>query len=263
MKKRIFTICAVMLLALAFSVTALADDLKGESGWQVTFDGSKMDSNFSSSKIDEQLNRVEPGDSIELTIKLVNNYNGQADWYMKNEVLETLEATDDIAGAGYDYTLIYTDKDGQATTLFSSRKFGGDGRYNGVGLKGATTTLDDYFYLDRMGNGDDGTITLNVKLDGPGTRNVYQNTLARLQMDFATELVSEGNGDGNANTSTNGRGTVRTGDQSKILLYTVLTLAAGLVLLVIAVKRLREEREEAAVTVNETQRRTAARRRRR
>lgn len=259
MKKRIITICAVMLLALTSSVTALADDLKGESGWRVIFDGSKMDSNFSSSKIDEQLNRVEPGDSIELTMNLKNNYNGQVDWYMKNEVLETLEATDDISGAGYDYTLTYTDKDGQATTLFASKKFGGDGRYNGVGLKGATTSLDDYFYLDRMGNGDTGVITLNVKLDGPGTRNVYQNTLARLQMDFAAEIAETGSGNRAADT----RRTVRTGDQSRILLYIVLTLAAGLILLVIAVKRLREERGEAIAPVNETQARTTARRRQR
>lgn len=252
MKKRIVTLCFVMLLVLASSVTALADDIKGEEGWQVAFDGRSMNSNFSTSKIDEQIGGLQPGDSIELTMKLVNSYDGEADWYMRNQVLEALEDAGNISGGAYDYLLTYTDKNGAETTLYSSENFGGDGKYNGVGLHGATTTLDDYFYLDRMGRGNTGVVKLKVRLEPETSSNKYQNTLARLQMDFATEVVGGG--------ST--RRPVRTGDQTRILLYVILTLAAGMTLMVIAVMRLRRENEETAPAVNETRKRTARRRRR-
>lgn len=243
-----------MLLVLASSVTALADDIKGEEGWQVRFDGKNMSSNFSTGKIDEQIGGLQPGDSIELTMTLVNDFDGETDWYMRNQVLEALEDAGNISGGAYDYLLTYTDKDGTVTTLYSSENFGGDGRINGVGLHGATTTLEDYFYLDRMSKGNTGVVKLKVRLEPETSSNKYQNTLARLQMDFATEVVGGSGGDT--------RRPVRTGDQTKILLYVVLTLTAGLTLLVIAVMRLRREQEEEAVPVNGAQGRTAGRRQR-
>lgn len=255
MKKRICAACFAMLLALASSITAFADDIQGESGWQVLFDGKRMESNFSTAKIDEQIGGLQPGDSIELTITLKNQYNGQADWYMKNQVLESLEDAGNAAGGAYDYLLTYTDKAGETTTLYSSDYFGGDGRINGVGLHGATTTLDEYFYLDRMTNNDTGTVKLKVRLEGETQGNDYQNTLARLQMDFATELATA------SSTPGSGRASVKTGDQTQILLYVTLTLAAGIVILIIAVMRFRRDREEAVVMAEDGSK-TARRRRR-
>ena len=75
-------------------------------------------------------------------------------------------------------------------------------------------------------------------------------------MDFATELVTGG---GNPGT---GRNAVKTGDQTKIMLYVVMTLAAGLVLLLTAVIRLRRDREEAISLAEETRGKTAGRRQR-
>ncbi len=247
MKKRFLAFSLISLLVLASSMTAFAEDRQGASGWQVVFDGRKLESNFTNANMDDEIFGIEPGDSIELTISLKNNYNGQVDWYMKNQVLKTLEEAENnrnISGGAYDYLLTYTDADGAVNTLFSSEKFGGEGRYNGVGLHGATTTLDEYFYLERMGNGDSGTIKLKVALDGETQGNAYQNTLARLQMDFATELVQSA-----AQTpGTNARQSVKTGDQTKIMLYILMTLGAGLVLLLMALIRLRREREDEAVT---------------
>ena len=101
-----------------------------------------------------------------------------------------------------------------------------------------------------MGDGDKGVINLTVKLEGESNGNNYQNTLARLQMDFATELVDGGTA----------RRPVRTGDQSRILLFVILTLVSGLLILMTAVMRLRGERENAAV--GETRKRTVRRRQR-
>ena len=66
---------AVFLLAavtgiLADSVTAFAEDRQGASGWEVTFNGKKMESNFTSANIGDEINAMQPGDSVELTITL-------------------------------------------------------------------------------------------------------------------------------------------------------------------------------------------------
>lgn len=241
MKKRWIALSLAGVLALVSSVTTLAEDRKGASGWQVSFDGSKITNNFSKSDMDDEIYAMEPGDSVELTISLKNSFNGQADWYMRNQVLETLEKSAEIAGGAYDYLLTYKDASGATTTLYSSEKFGGEGRYNGVGLKGATTTLDEYFYLDRLGKEDTGVVKLKVALDGETLVNSYQSTLAVLQMDFATELVKSG-----TSTQTPGRNReiIKTGDQSQIMLYILLALGAGLLLLMLAFLRMRREKEE-------------------
>lgn len=255
MKRRLLGVCLAGVLVLASSVTALAEDHKGASGWEVSFDGKKMSSNFTTANMGDEINAMQPGDSVELTITLKNNFDGEADWYMKNEVLNALEDAGDAAGGAYDYLLTYTDAAGETTTLYSSEKFGGDGRYDGVGLHGATSTLEDYFYMDRMGDGDKGTVKLKVALDGETLVNNYQNTYARLQMDFATELVEPGTGtpgsgnpgSGSPGSSSGGnREVIKTGDQSQIMLYMLMMLGAGFVLLLIVFLRLRREQEEAA-----------------
>ncbi len=252
MKKRYKKVClaAVLLFALSSSAAVRAEDRQGASGWQVSFDGKKMESNFTSADMSNEAGLMQPGDSVEFTVTLKNSSNGQTDWYMKNEVLTSLEDAGDAAGGAYDYLLTYTDTQGQTTTLYSSEKFGGEGKIGGVGLHGATTTLQNYFYLDRMGNGDTGVVKLKVALDGETLVNDYQNTLARLQMDFAAE--SAGSDPNRNTTSTPGdptgmrtdRTAVKTGDDTKIVRYLVMMLASGLVLFVGAILLLRRQTEE-------------------
>lgn len=248
------TLTAVLIFVLASSVSVLAEDRQRASGWQVTFDGKKLESNFTSADMSNEANAMQPGDSVEFTVTVKNTFDGQADWYMKNEVLQSLEDAGDAAGGAYDYLLTYTDTAGQTTTLYSSEKFGGEGKINGVGLHGATQTLQNYFYLDRMGNGESGTVKLKVALDGETLVNDYQNTLARLQMDFATELVSgtgtgtpnspggPGGGDGGGSSRT----AVKTGDDTKIMGYLVMMFVSGLVLLTGAVILFHRQQEEEA-----------------
>lgn len=227
---------AVLGAAAAFTaVTAFAEDRQGASGWQVTFDGKNMESNFTSSDISDEAIAMQPGDSVELTITLKNNYDGEVDWYMKNEVLEALEDAGKSEGGAYDYLLTYTDTKGELSTLYSSEKFGGEGRIGGVGLHGAANTLEDYFYLDRMGKGETGVVKLKVALDGETLVNDYQNTLAKLQMDFATELAgSEGQR----------QRLVKTGDESKTLLFVILLFVSGMGLLIGAMFMLRDSQRK-------------------
>ena len=128
-----------------------------------------------------------------------------------------------------------------------------------MGLHGATTTLKDYFYLDRMGDGDSGTVKLKVALDGETLVNDYQNTLARLQMDFATELVTSGTtprrpGGGGQDPQEPGEpaneqslrrtGVVQTNDDSQIMRYLLLMFGSGSALLLIGIWMLGRQKEE-------------------
>lgn len=268
------SLAAVCALLLASSATVFAEDRQGASGWQVSFDGKKMESNFTSGNMTEEVGEMQPGDSVELTVTLKNTFNGSADWYMKNEVLESLEDAGDAEGGAYDYLLTYTDTQGQTTTLYSSEKFGGEGKIGGEGLHGAANTLENYFYLDRMGNGETGTVKLKVALDGETLVNDYQNTLARLQMDFATEIVTDGqnepgsgsedgnggsgpggtdgNDGNNGNAGTDGSGNraefrrdiAKTGDDTEIMRYLILMTGAGFVLLFVGIMVFRRQQEE-------------------
>ncbi|MCI8506236.1 MAG: LPXTG cell wall anchor domain-containing protein [Lachnospiraceae bacterium] len=236
-------LAASMALLLTVSMTVSAEDRQGASGWQVSFNGKKMESNFTSGGMNDEVGAMQPGDSVELTITLKNDFDGQTDWYMKNEVLESLEDAGDAAGGAYDYLLTYTDKEGETTTLYSSEKFGGEGRINGVGLHGATKTLDDYFYLDRMGGGALGTVKLKVALDGETLVNDYQNTLARLQMDFAAEPVRGGAGTPGSPGTPSGK-IIKTGDEADIMRNLIIMFISGLALLTGGLLLLRRKKED-------------------
>lgn len=248
MKKRLKEIClaAALILTLSSAVTVLAEDRQGPTGWQVTFDGKKIESNFASSDMSNEAGQMQPGDSVEFTITLKNTYDGKANWYMKNEVLESLEDAGNAAGGAYDYLLTYTDTSGQTTTLYSSEKFGGEGKINGVGLHGATTTLQNYFYLDQMGNSETGVVKLKIALDGETLVNDYQNTLARLQMDFATEVAENTNTPGDTTNLSPDRDAVKTGDDTEIMRYLLIMLVSGIVLFIGAALLLRRQNEEEA-----------------
>ena len=97
-KLRGVSLAAALVLLLVSSLTAFAEDRQGASGWQVSFNGKRMDSNFTSASIVNDVNDLLPGDSVELTISLKNDFNGTADWYMKNEVLDALEDAGNAAG---------------------------------------------------------------------------------------------------------------------------------------------------------------------
>ena len=126
MRKKIirFVLMLVMLAAIPMSVSA--EDFKGKDGWKVSFDGDKMDSTFKSSDIDEAVYKLQPGDSIEITLTLENTYHADTDWYMANEVLQSLEDSDNSANGGaYSYILNYVNPRGESTLLYSSESIGG------------------------------------------------------------------------------------------------------------------------------------------
>lgn len=229
MKKKLLCLAMTLMMVVGAPLTAHAEDYQGENDWSVSFDGNKMDSNFVSSEMTDEILQIQPGDTITLQVKIKNTSNGKTDWYMTNEVLQTLEESVNVAeGGAYTYILTYVDSDNKETILYSSEVVGGeeDTSLEGEGLHQATNSLEDYFYLDRLAAGQGGTVRLVVKLDGETQGNDYQDTLARLQMNFAVEKVNDG-------TVIQ---TVKTGDTTPILIFSVITLASGMVLLGAAAK---------------------------
>lgn len=237
MKKRLCSLFLILLLAAGSVTTAHAEDYIGGNGWYVRFVGNKMESNFKSSDIADAISSLQPGDSIAISISLENNDTSATDWYMTNTVLQSLEDSQKVAeGSAYTYILTYKNSKGENTTLYSSETVGGENvTAAGEGLHEATNGLEDFFYLDELDSKAKASISLKVALDGETSGNTYQNTIAKLQMNFAVEKLR---GTGNT-TSTNGSrresndiyrvgNDVRTGDENQILLWSLLALLGGI-----------------------------------
>ena len=233
MKKKILCLAMAMLLMLSMSINVLAEDFVGSNEWTVSFDGDKMNSNFKSAEMTEDILNILPGDSITLQVNLKNTDDEKSDWYMTNEVLQTLEESNDSAeGGAYTYILTYVDPAGGEIVLYSSEVVGGEGSKE-EGLHQATNGLEDYFYLGRLSKNEQAMIRLYVQLDGETQGNAYQDTLAKLQMNFAVEGVT---------TQT----VVKTGDQSPIAMISMVALGCAVVLLVLAILAMRMNRKKGA-----------------
>lgn len=252
MKKKWLASVLALLLAVT-PITAYAEDFSGGDGWKVSFDGKKMTSTFKNTDIDDKIYEMEPGDTVDFHIQLKNEYKQTTDWYMTNKVLKSLEDAQTVAeGGAYSYILTYIKQDGTKETLYSSEEVGGETKNaSGEGLHQATNSLKDYFYLDRLKSGQSGEITLKVKLEGETQGNTYQDTLAKLQMNFAVELVDDSTTPGTPDNPTKtppkkspSRTTVKTGDNSRVLLYSVIALIAGLVCAGAVVYNVRQNRED-------------------
>lgn len=253
MKKKWLASVLALLLAVT-PITAYAEDFSGGDGWKVSFDGKKMTSTFKNTDIDDKIYEMEPGDTVDFHIQLKNEYKQTTDWYMTNKVLKSLEDAQTVAeGGAYSYILTYIKQDGTKEILYSSEEVGGETKNaSGEGLHQATNSLKDYFYLDRLKSGQSGEITLKVKLEGETQGNTYQDTLAKLQMNFAVELVDDSTTPGTPDNPTKtppkkspSRTTVKTGDNSRVLLYSVIALIDGLVCAGAVVYNVRQNREDA------------------
>ncbi len=236
-------LAAVLLSAWMIPAYAVDEDLRDD--WLVTFDGSKMESNFSSGEISDRVSGMQPGDQVTIRLALKNTSSVPTDWYMTNSVLKSLEDSKSQAGGGaYTYVLTYVDRTGTANVLYDSDSVGGEKNEEaGVGLHEATDSLDEYFYLDTLAAGQAGEITLLVALDGETQGNVYQNTLAELNMNFAVELASTTTSPAPSAPGDKPAGSVNTGDDSNVILWVVMMVASAAVFvgLLVAGRKNRKE----------------------
>ena len=251
MRKKILCLAAAVMLTAGTSVTAYAEEITGDQSWVVEFDGEKMDSNFDASAVSSEVYKLLPGDTIKLQVGVKNSGEGETDWYMTNEILQSLEESQSVAeGGAYTYELTYVDHTNTETVLYSSETVGGEGAGNaGEGLHQATDSLEDYFYLDRLKKGESGTEHLTVALDGETQGNGYQDTLAKLQMNFAVEKVTTqveyrpGDPVRVAETQKVVRSAPKTGDPTKLIGICAVAMVSGVVLLVVAIVLIKKRKE--------------------
>ena len=199
MKKKLFSLILMTLLVLSLSATAFAETIEGSGGWYVEFNNKqKMESNFSSGDVADLLSNVQPGDEATVTVSVKNTSGKTVDWYMLNNIIQTLEESNGAANGGYTYVLNYKTSSGSTRELYNSNKVGGGGEDyknqdytnpTAEGLKEIQDALKDYMFLERMDSGKSGVVTLIVALDGESQDNSYQNALAKLQLQFAVEVV--------------------------------------------------------------------------
>ncbi len=279
-------LCVIVgLLTIPFvNVANAADDDRTE--WTVTFSGTtEADGHWSYDFTPDQMAKVfseiQPGDDIFLTVHIKNQFgkDGQAlNWYMTNQVLKTLEETFKDApdggtnGGAYTYILTYIAPNGAVEEIYNSDTVGGEYQSDreivsgeDEGLKEATDSLEDYFYLDTLTKGEEASVTLEIALEGESQGNAYQDTLAQLQMNFAVELTDEtpertstplpsttpstttsATPRPNRSTTPRSSGTstsaVRTGERS-LVPYIIIAAVSGLLLLVFAVYSQRARRK--------------------
>ena len=258
MRKQIMTFILLAGLLVSAPATAHAESLSSEQNVSFTSD-NKLSADYGSADMNNAVYNLQPGDDITITVNLKNDNPASSNWYMTNEVLQSLEETtgSSASGGAYEYELTYTDPTGEVEVLFTSDTVGGENNGSRVGLKAATSGLEDYLYLDTLSPGQRGVITLRVALDGETEGNSYQNTLAKLQMNFAVDPVTVNNQtitrlvdeEGNpikvddSTTSSVRTRIVRTDDENNLLPYIVTAGASGILLLLFAVISLKERRK--------------------
>ena len=255
MKKKIMAYALLAGMLFSASATVRAESHTAESN--VSFTGENtLAADYTSAEMNDAVYNLQPGDDITINLNLKNDNPSAANWYMTNEVLQALEETvgSSASGGAYEYELIYTGPDGSQEVLFTSDTVGGENSGSRVGLKAATSGLENYLYLDTIAPGQQGLITLRVALDGETEGNSYQNTLASLQMNFAvdtttvynetiTEVVDE-EGNPVPENSSSRTEIVRTSDESNMLPFIIAAAVSGLLLLLLAILGMKERRKQ-------------------
>ena len=275
MKKKILSLALTFAMLSAVPMSVSAETLSGGDDWSVSFSGSGMESNFTSSDMDKVIYGMQPGDTATFQVALINEHSKEADWYMSNDIVISMEDSMEASGGAYEYLLTYTDADGEETTIYSSETVGGEDTTGGAGLHKVSDALGEWFYLSRLAGGASGTVNLEVKLDGETIGNDYQNKLAELAMQFAAEEAAEDeivtNRVPGKDITIHKEVTVgkdaetvkiaKTGDDVNVMLYVSVTaLAAGMVILILVLRRVHGGQEEQAAGAGRTARRRGRRR---
>lgn len=250
MKKRILATVLGLALLIVAGAAAFAENNPAE--WNVKFTkDKKLTSNYTYSAAAKEIFDMQPGDQVDLTVTLTNDDWDASNWYLTNKVLETLEAAKaEATGGGYTYDLTFSSPNSRdPLVLYTSERVGGeevgvpatqaDGTLTAdrVGLAQATQGLEDWLYLDTLQPGQRAYVRLRVSLDGESQGNVYQDTLAQLQLKFAVDPITEF-----TETRTE-RQIVRTGDKYSTLPFIIAAGVSGLLLLVFGLMGLFENKK--------------------
>ena len=258
--KRILCLAMTLLMVIGAPMTAFAAEQNNGMGsapgiampdWTVTFNGSQMKSDLKGDALQNKIENVQPGDSVDVKVEIVNASSKKTDWYMSNEIIQAMEDNKKASGGAYTYILKYIDPTGKETEIYNSRTVGGEAPSNSgeQGLR-EIEGIDSPFYLDRLNPNESASVSLYVKLDGETIVNSYQSNLTILNLNFAVEKIKEGTITKEVTkvktetVATVVPTMVQTGDSAPILLFSTVTFASALVLIAIAVKTMTRRRSE-------------------
>lgn len=274
MKKKMLCLALLVGLLASGTMTAFAKestDIGHENGGGVveyTAAGRLSDNLGNDNKINDTISKMQPGDTVTVSVDLRNSNGALAHWYMKSAILNSMEAQDAEGGA-YSYELTYVDPAGKSTVLYSSVAVGGDKSKGLAGVDSMLSEDSDYFYLGEIPSGGRAKVQLTVGLDGETLGNAYQTKMAKLSMGFAVEpqpagatehrtvrrqivndevvyLTEDGvplaqNQDTGAGTGTD---IVKTGDERYLFPYTLAACLSGMLLLMVVFFGVRDRKKE-------------------
>ena len=104
MRKKIMTFILLAGLFVTAPATARAESLTAESNVSFTSE-NKLAADYTSADMNNAVYNLQPGDDITITLNLKNENAMAANWYMTNEVLQSLEETtgSEATGGAYEY----------------------------------------------------------------------------------------------------------------------------------------------------------------
>lgn len=257
-KARGAALVAALALALAlvatFAATQPAFAKTIEKQWTVEFTGTAM-TDQGSANIVKELSGMQPGDSAKFTVVMYEKYDKSADWYMKNEVLESMEKSL-RSGGSYSYKLTYTNPKGVQKVIITNEVVSGDsGTGTTKGLFDATEATGEYFFLDTLAPQAKALMTLEVAIDGETHGNTYFDSAAKIQLQFAAEPTDKPGTPGDptqpqtpekkTDQQPPAKKLSQTGDTIAVGLIVVVALvAAGVLVGVVARQRRQKKNEE-------------------
>ena len=217
MKRLGLSILTALVLLLSLTVTAVAAEAdNNEDLGSLEYTGAKLIASSDFADLNDYLSGMEPGDSVLFTVTLKNSGTEDADFWMKNNAIQSFEDNKKASGGAYTYILSYNGEE-----LYNNETVGGDVADDLAkrgGLHEATEALKSFFFLDTLKSGASAKVTLYVALDGLTQGNSYQDELSKINLTFGVE-----------------NHTVPTGDQTKTLPFYIALAASGAVLAVVLV----------------------------
>ena len=134
------TLCAALGVVAVSATPALAKTYNEK--WTVEFTGDKM-VDEGTANITKTLSGMQPGDSACFTIQLKEGPQGNADWYMRNKVLSTMEDSfanaNERSGGSCSYKLTYRNPKGEDKIILTNEVASGD---KGTGETHGNTYFD-------------------------------------------------------------------------------------------------------------------------
>ena len=242
----------VMIAGSAISVSAIPFDYTYVDYHCYFTKDHKMETNFTAKDFGRIITNLQPGDDVTFKVTYQNQASETTEWYMKNEVERTLEQTQKEAKridgtgnheeGGYKYELTNYTNDGSAEVLFKSTDQMVGGREKSikgkVGLEEATNALEeDWFHIQTLKSGQDGYLILKIAFEGETEVNDYMDTDGIVNMQFAVELEPDEPGNPPSKR-------VNTGDYTQVTMWVAIMMAAGVLLLILAIVSKKRDKKE-------------------